>query len=87
MLNINGSAVNEAQLSDKILHHGVIPVRINPKMAALFICPVDTEGADPLLASEVVSKLQEMPRWKPAFQNGRTVKVKYTLPISFTLHS
>lgn len=49
---------------------------------------VRVEGsADPLLASEVVSKLQEMPRWKPAFQNGRTVKVKYTLPISFTLHS
>lgn len=45
------------------------------------------ESADPLLASEVVSKLQEMPRWKPAFQNGRTVKVKYTLPINFTLHS
>ena len=45
------------------------------------------ESANPLLDSEVVSKLQEMPRWIPAFQNGRTVKVKYTLPINFTIHS
>lgn len=45
------------------------------------------ESANPLLDTEVVSKLQEMPRWIPAFQNGRAVKVKYTLPISFTLHA
>ena len=45
------------------------------------------ESANPLLDSEVVSKLQEMPRWIPAFQNGRAVKVKYTLPINFTLQS
>ena len=45
------------------------------------------ESANPLLESEVVSKLQEMPRWIPAFQNGRAVKVKYTLPINFTQQS
>ena len=41
------------------------------------------ESADPILDKEVVSKIESMPRWIPAFQNGRTVKVKYTLPISF----
>jgi len=45
------------------------------------------ESANPLLDNEVVSKLQAMPRWIPAFQNGRAVKVKYTLPINFTLQS
>lgn len=42
------------------------------------------ESVDPLLDDEVVSKINEMPRWIPAFQNGRAVKVKYTLPITFT---
>ena len=45
------------------------------------------ESANHLLDDEVVSKLQTMPRWIPAFQNGRAVKVKYTLPINFTLQS
>ncbi|MBO4820311.1 MAG: energy transducer TonB [Prevotella sp.] len=41
------------------------------------------ESADPLFAEEVVDKLQDMPQWIPAMQNGRCVKVRYTLPISF----
>jgi TonB family protein len=36
-----------------------------------------------ILDSEVVSKMESMPRWIPARQNGRRVKTKYTLPISF----
>ncbi|MBO4658563.1 MAG: energy transducer TonB [Prevotella sp.] len=42
------------------------------------------ESVNPILDEEVVSKLEEMPDWIPARQNGRTVKVKYTLPITFT---
>ncbi len=41
------------------------------------------EAADPILADEVVDRLQYMPQWIPAIQNGRCVKVKYTLPILF----
>lgn len=41
------------------------------------------ESADPELNDEVVSKIASMPNWIPAKQNGRTVKVKYTLPIVF----
>jgi TonB family protein len=37
-----------------------------------------------ILGSEVVSKLESMPKWIPAKQNGRPVKMKYTLPISFS---
>lgn len=42
------------------------------------------ESANPILDSEVVEKVKEMPRWIPARQNGRIVKMKYTLPIKFT---
>ena len=41
------------------------------------------ESAAPILNDEVVSKVETMPNWKPARQNGRYVKVKYTLPIVF----
>ena len=41
------------------------------------------ESADPILDNEVVSKVETMPNWIPAKQNGRNVKVKYTLPVSF----
>ncbi|MFA8300253.1 MAG: energy transducer TonB [Hyphomicrobiales bacterium] len=30
--------------------------------------------------------VQNMPKWNPGRQNGRYVRVKYTLPISFILH-
>ena len=42
------------------------------------------ESANPILDSEVVDKLKTMPKWIPAKQNGRTVKMRYTLPINFT---
>ena len=43
------------------------------------------ESADPILADEVVTRLQMMPQWIPAIQNGRNVKVRYTFPIYFTV--
>ena len=43
------------------------------------------EAADPILADKVINRLQLMPQWIPAIQNGRNVKVRYTLPIYFHL--
>lgn len=34
---------------------------------------------------EAIRVMQKMPRWKPGKQSGRAVRVKYNLPISFTL--
>ncbi|WP_421827763.1 TonB family protein [Larkinella sp.] len=38
-------------------------------------------GAD----EEAIRVLKAMPRWKPAMQNGKLVRVKYNLPIKFEL--
>lgn len=35
--------------------------------------------------NEAVRVLSNSPRWMPGFQNGRKVKVQYTVPINFTL--
>ena len=34
---------------------------------------------------EAMRVVQKMPRWRPGKQSGRAVRVKYNLPISFTL--
>ena len=41
------------------------------------------DAANPIFADEVVRKLETMPLWIPAMQNGRCVKVNYDLAISF----
>lgn len=37
------------------------------------------------LDQEAVRLAKNMPTWKPALQNGKSVKVKYQLPIHFVL--
>lgn len=52
------------------------------------ICNVQVEkSVNTLLDSEVVSKVESMPKWIPAKQNGRSVKMKCTLPVNFSAHS
>jgi len=36
---------------------------------------------------EAVRVLKNSPKWKPGIQNGRPVRVQYSVPISFTLAS
>lgn len=40
---------------------------------------------DPYCDKEAIRVIQSLPRWEPGRQNGRTVAVKYTLPIVFRL--
>ena len=42
-------------------------------------------GVDPLLDAEAIRVISAMPNWKPGKQRGETVRVRYTLPISFKL--
>lgn len=42
-------------------------------------------GVSPGLDKEALRVIKAMPAWSPGKQNGRPVKVKYTLPINFSL--
>ncbi|MCR4958794.1 MAG: TonB family protein [Prevotella sp.] len=42
-------------------------------------------GADPSLDKEAVRVIKSMPKWVPGKQNGRNVRVKYTIPVKFQL--
>lgn len=42
-------------------------------------------GVDPSLDREAVRVIQSMPKWKPGSQRGKTVRVRFTLPVVFRL--
>ena len=41
------------------------------------------KSVDPLLDAEALRIISAMPKWKPGKQNGKVVRVKYTIPLSF----
>lgn len=41
----------------------------------------------PLLDAEAVRVVKLMPKWTPGIKNGRAVRVRYTLPITFRLRT
>lgn len=43
-------------------------------------------GRAPSLDDEAIRVAKMMPKWKPGKQRGRTVRVKYNMPIRFTLN-
>ncbi len=43
------------------------------------------KGIDPLLDAEALRVVRAMPKWVPGRQNGVTVAVKYTIPVTFRL--
>ena len=42
-------------------------------------------GANKLLDDEAMRVVTMMPKWEPGSMRGRTVRVRYTLPITFSL--
>ena len=46
---------------------------------------VVTRGVDPNLDKEALRVINSMPKWKPGMQQGKTVRVSYTVPINFQL--
>ena len=42
-------------------------------------------GLDPALDREAVRVIKSMPKWIPGKQNGKTVRVTYTVPVTFKL--
>ena len=42
-------------------------------------------GGDPYLDKEAVRVVKSMPKWIPGKQNGKAVRVKFTVPVMFRL--
>ena len=47
--------------------------------------PTVARGVDAYLDKEAIRVISSMPKWKPGVQNGKKVRVKYTVPVVFRL--
>jgi TonB family protein len=43
------------------------------------------KSVDPELDAEAIRVVNAMPKWTPGKQNGHTVRVKFTIPVTFRL--
>lgn len=47
--------------------------------------PVVVRSIDPYLDREALRVIMAMPKWKPGMQRGKSVRVKFTVPVQFRL--
>ena len=47
--------------------------------------PEVVRGVDAYLDKEAIRVISSMPKWRPGVQNGKKVRVKFTVPVSFRL--
>ncbi|KAA6351317.1 hypothetical protein EZS27_001280 [termite gut metagenome] len=47
--------------------------------------PVVVRSVDPYLDREALRVIMAMPKWKPGMQRGKSVRVKFTVPVQFRL--
>ncbi len=86
--NLNGWLSNEIDYPME-----AIEVGLEGRVYLNFIIDTDgsissvtvTRGVDKILDDEAIRVIKSMPKWKPGLQNGRPVKVSYSMFISFKL--
>ena len=64
---------------------GRVTVQFVVNRDGTIVDPVVIRGVDPSLDKEAVRVIMSMPKWKPGKQGGKTVRVKYTVPVTFRL--
>ena len=47
--------------------------------------PAPSKSVNPALDKEAVRVISNMPKWKPGTLEGKAVRVKYTMPVTFRL--
>lgn len=45
-----------------------------------------TRSPDPLLEREAIRVIRMMPKWRPAYQNGKPVRTWFSIPVTFNLN-
>jgi len=70
-----------------------VDARIKGQVTLTFVVEKDgsvsnisvVHGVHPLLDNEAVKVISESPRWSPGLQRGQPVRVRYVIPVTFTL--
>jgi protein TonB len=71
----------EALKKNKV--QGMVLVQFVVDQTGRITNPVVKRSIEPSLDAEALRVVRAMPKWNPGKQNGKPVKVRYTLPVSF----
>ena len=80
-----GANINYPETAQKNGVQGRVIVQFVVNTDGSIIEPQVARGIDPELDAEALRLINAMPKWKPGKQQGKAVKVKYTLPIAYRL--
>lgn len=79
------SRIKYPTISQEMGTSGKVIVQFVVDKDGSIISPEVVRGVDPYLDKEALRVISTMPKWKPGEQNGKKVRVKFTVPVSFTL--
>lgn len=79
------SNIKYPTISQEIGSEGRVIVQFVVDKDGTITDPVVARGVDAHLDKEALRVISAMPKWKPGTQNGKKVRVKYTVPVAFRL--
>lgn len=80
-----GSNIKYPAISQEVGSQGRVIVQFVVNKDGTIVNPTVVRGVDAYLDKEAVRVISSMPKWKPGVQNGKKVRVKYTVPVVFRL--
>ena len=80
-----GNNIKYPTISQEIGSQGRVIVQFVVDKDGTITNPVVVRGVDAYLDKEAIRVISSMPKWKPGVQNGKKVRVKYTVPVVFRL--
>ena len=80
-----GSNIKYPTISQETGSQGKVIVQFVVDRDGTISNPEVVRGVDPYLDKEAIRVISSMPKWTPGVQNGKKVRVKYTVPVSFRL--
>lgn len=80
-----GSNIKYPTISQEVGSQGRVIVQFVVNKDGTIVNPTVVRGVDAYLDKEAVRVISSMPKWKPGVQNGKKVRVKYTVPVVFRL--
>lgn len=80
-----GTNIKYPTLSQEMGSAGRVIVQFVVDKDGTITSPEVVRGVDAYLDKEAIRVISSMPKWKPGVQNGKKVRVKYTVPVVFRL--
>ena len=79
------SNIKYPTMSQEMGSQGRVIVQFVVDKNGTIVDPVVVRGVDAYLDKEALRVISAMPKWNPGMQNGKKVRVKYTVPVIFRL--